>query len=340
MWHVLLWYLAASEESCCSGLSREAVASDESCSSGLSREAVESKAEPRVDESPSDPRQVARGERRLIEGATFRMGSDRPKIVGDGEGPSRLVRVSAFEMDVFEVTVGEFADFAATGYKTDSEVFGWSFVFHLELDEEARGRVEKAVKGVEWWLPVTGSSWREPLGPGSVATASSPVVHVSWNDADAFCRWRHGRLPTEAEWELAARNNKTDLVFPWGNEVGERRANIWHGQFPHHNTEDDGFAFAAPVGSFPPQTDTGLHDLIGNVWEWVHDWWSVPDPHAGLQVNPQGPSNGTEKLKKGGSFLCHKSYCYRYRTVARHKNSPDSATSNNGFRCAYDVQSS
>ena len=266
-----------------------------------------------------------------LEGSQFRMGTDRPKILGDGEGPSRLVQVSRFAMDIYETTNEEFQEFVdATNYVTDSEKFGWSFVFHQELSNEQLQSIHQAVKGVEWWLPVNGSSWRTPEGRDSVFPdrRDHPVVQVSWHDAVAYCTWAGGRLPTEAEWEFAARDQKPQRLFPWGNDLRspDHRCNIWQGTFPDVNTRDDGFPFTAPVGSFRPQTTTGLHDLIGNVWEWVNDSWSLP-----------GAVDGTDdKVKKGGSFLCHRSSCYRYRSAARHKNSPDSATSNNGFRCVYD----
>ena len=351
---------SAEEEGCCSSdLSREAVASGpaESCGSEALSRGAAAAAAPRsfdraeVRELSAEARAASSEVAAVVVGpGEFRLGTDRPRIFIDGESPSRRVRLTrAIAMDVYECTNDEFAAFvAATGYVTDSERFGWSFVFHLEMNDAQLEAVDSAVAGVEWWSPVNGSSWRRPTGPGSDVFADGlgthPVVQVSWHDADAYCRWRGGRLPTEAEWEFAARDGLDQAMYPWGNDLapdGVFRANLWQGTFPSTNTADDGFVAAGPVGSYAAQTTSGLHDLIGNVWEWVDDWWYEPDanaPHDALLVDPKGPETGTEKLKKGGSFLCHKSYCFRYRSAARHKNTPDSASSNNGFRCVREVR--
>jgi sulfatase modifying factor 1 len=252
---------------------------------------------------------------------------------------------------LFVLPIADFARFITeTAYSTENEAFGWSFVFHSAVSVSIKQGIEQAVLGAEWWLPVNGSTWREPEGPGSDVTVTSrldyPVVQVTWNDATKYCQWRNARLPTEAEWEIAAsgphRRNKKKLPrFPWGNELEPNqthRMNIYHGEFPNHNTADDGYEYTAPVGAFGPQNEYGLYNMLGNVWEWVQDWWSVDhafkENHDEILVNPSGPAGGKEKVKKGGSFLCHRSYCYRYRLSSRFQSTPDSAASNIGFRCA------
>lgn len=269
-------------------------------------------------------------------------------FVVDGEGPSRRVRLNGFWMSETEVSNAQFAAFVNdTNFTTDSERFGWSFVFEGQLTAQANAQATQAVQAAPWWVAVDGASWRRPEGPGSDALAAErlnhPVVHISWTDAVAFCKWAGARLPTEAEWEFAARGKQLvgakRTTFPWGSKLvpsGVHRANVWQGEFPHRNTADDGYPFTAPVHAFGPQNEHGLYNMIGNVWEWVSDYWSIQ--HSRKEVfAPQGPSFGMERTKKGGSFMCHKSYCYRYRTVARSQNSEDTGTSNLGFRCARSV---
>jgi sulfatase modifying factor 1 len=283
----------------------------------------------------------------FILGRVFYMGTNNPVISGDGESPRRTVSVSSFMMDQFEVSNANYKEFVdSTRYQTDSEKYGWSFVVDRAVAETTRRSIKSAVQGAEWWLPVNGAYWREPEGPGSDVfskkndRSSLPAVHISWTDAVRFCSWRNGsRLPTEAEWELAARGSQDGVVFPWGNKLltnETHRANIFQGDFPIFNTKADGYEFLAPVDAFGPQTDSGLYNMIGNAWEWVFDWWGIDhsDMLGSININPTGPQQGTEKVKKGGSFLCHKSFCYRYRNAARFKSSIDSATQNVGFRCA------
>ena len=273
-----------------------------------------------------------------IPGGVFTMGTDKPIITQDGEGPPRRVEISPFLIDAFEVSNSEFAAFVKnTGYVTEAENFGDSFVVDLLLSEEVKEEITQAVANAPWWLPVKGASWIHPEGKGSSISkrGDHPVVHVSWNDAVAFCSWAGKRLPTEAEWEYAARGGLEGRLFPWGNNPlpsGKHRMNIWQGEFPVNNTAEDGFIGTAPVDTYPPNK-YGLYNMVGNVWEWVSDWWAVRHTKDFVK-DLQGPSQGTEKVKRGGSYICHPDYCYRYRCAARSQNTPDSSASNLGFRCA------
>ena len=292
-----------------------------------------------------------------IPAGKFIMGTKNPKIFQDGEFPPREIQLDSFYIDKYEVSNENFKEFIdKTGYMTESEIYGWSFVFKSSISSSILDISNEAVYGAEWWIKVYNATWIEPNGPGSnVFNISNndnmyqkyrgdlPVVQVSWNDAVAYCKWRNGRLPTEAEWEYAARAGENNKIFPWGNKFEDpkltHRANIFHGNFPHENTINDGYEFLAPIDSFLPQNKWGLHHMIGNAWEWVHDTWTNNHQHniindKGIIHNPNGPKEGFEKTKKGGSFLCHKSYCYRYRNAARHHTSADSATNHGGFRCA------
>ena len=279
---------------------------------------------------------------RRLPGGEFRMGTDSD--VGfeeDGEGPARTVDLDPFHVDVHATTNAEFLSFVRdTGYTTDAEQFGWSFVFQDFLADGAEDHVMQSVDAAPWWVVVQGATWFRPDGPGSSIEdrLDHPVVHVSWRDAARYCEWAGKRLPTEAEWEYAARGGLDGARFPWGDELtpdGEHRCNIWQGNFPVENTEDDGFAGTAPVDAFSPNGH-GLYNASGNVWEWCADWFS-PDYHdESARENPTGPDDGTAKSMRGGSHLCHRSWCNRYRVAARSKNTPDSSTGNIGFRCVAD----
>lgn len=276
-----------------------------------------------------------------LPGGEFLMGTDDAEgFAEDGEGPVRPVVLKPFLLDAHAVSNRRFARFVAdTGHVTDAERFGWSFVFAGLLPAALRrgaARPEQA----PWWCGVPGATWRDPLGPGSGlgGLADHPVTHVSWADAAAYCRWAGGRLPTEAEWEYAARGGLEQRRYPWGDELtpgGEHRCNIWQGRFPTKNTAADGYAGTAPVDAFAPN-GFGLHNMAGNVWEWCADWWTTGHP-AGRRSNPAGPPGGTNRVMRGGSYLCHHSYCNRYRVAARTSNTPDSTTGNLGFRCARDA---
>ncbi|XP_046882485.1 formylglycine-generating enzyme isoform X1 [Hypomesus transpacificus] len=273
----------------------------------------------------------------LISGGEFLMGTDNPGIPPDGEGPQRSVNLEAFYMDIHEVTNHQFKSFInATGYVTEAETFGDSFVFDGVLSEATKSQISQAVAAAPWWLPVKGADWRHPEGPDSSITdrTDHPVLHVSWRDAGAYCSWAQKRLPTEAEWEHACRGGLKDRLYPWGNKLTPKEqhySNLWQGDFPTHNSGEDGYIKTSPVMSFPAN-GYGLYDMVGNAWEWTSDWWSVHHT-ADRQHNPKGPPSGTDKVKKGGSYMCHKSYCYRYRCAARSQNTPDSSASNLGFRC-------
>ena len=282
----------------------------------------------------------------LIPGGPFWMGSEDPDVFpGDGEGPVRRVDVRAFWIDPVAVTNAKFAVFVKeTGYVTEAEAYGWSFVFGQFVGARDAGAVIDArVPGAPWWCGVRGADWRHPEGPhSSIAELSShPVVHVSWNDAAAYARWAGKRLPAEAEWEKAARGGLDRRRFPWGDELtvrGQHRCNTWQGSFPRRNTGEDGYLGTAPVKAYRPN-GYGLYNTAGNVWEWCADWFSA-DWHAPegplTRDNPHGPPDGTARLMKGGSYLCHDSYCNRYRVAARTANTPDAGSGHLGFRCAAD----
>jgi formylglycine-generating enzyme len=284
-----------------------------------------------------------------VPGGVFQMGSDRPEAwAADGEGPVRPISLTAFQIDVTAVSNARFAKFVAeTGYQTESERFGWSFVFHLHIPKKRREqlRVSRAVAGLDWWLAIPGADWKHPTGPESEITSefeNHPVVHVSWNDAQAFCRWSGKRLPTEAEWECASRGGLDQKLYPWGNAYqrkNQHHCNIFQGDFPRKDTGKDGYKGTCPVDEYEPN-GFGLYNCVGNVWEWCQDWFSA-DYHIkrpDITENPTGPPIGTKRVQRGGSYLCHDSYCNRYRTSARMGNTPDSAGGNVGFRCVRDLQ--
>jgi len=273
---------------------------------------------------------------------TFTMGSNDPfTYPADGEDV-REVGVSDFRIDAFAVSNDRFAEFAeASGYRTEAETYGWSFVFGGLLPDDFPPTA--GVANAPWWRQVEGADWRHPEGPQSdlEGRTDHPVVHVSWNDALAYCDWADVRLPTESEWELAARGGLEGRTFPWGDELepgGEHRMNVWQGKFPSENTAADGFYGSCPVDAFPPNGH-GLFNATGNVWEWAADWFDSEYRRHDRRRDPKGPPAGPGRLQKGGSYLCHWSYCRRYRPAARQANTPDSSAGNVGFRCAADAAS-
>jgi len=279
----------------------------------------------------------------LLDGGRFLMGTeDEEGFPDDGERPMREVMAKPFYIDATTVTNRQFRRFVKeTGYKTDAERLKNSFVFHNLLSKETLAKVKQVVAGAEWWKLVPGACWKNPEGKGSNIEdrQDHPVTHVSWNDAIAYCRWAGKRLPTEAEWEFAARGGLEQKRYAWGDEFmpnGEHYCNTWQGDFPRNNTADDGYLGTAPARSFPPN-GYNLYNVAGNVWEWCWDWWDTAYHVDGPRDNPTGPPTGSAKVIRGGSFLCHKSYCNRYRVAARTQNTPDSTTSNMGFRCVADL---
>lgn len=299
-----------------------------------------------------------------IPGGTFVMGAADKNGRAD-EYPQHTVTVDGFWIDVTEVTNDEFTRFTdATGYITTAErTPDWN-----EIKKQLPPDTPKPPDSVlvpaslvfvpaqhavslqdasQWWRWQPGASWKHPQGPGSNIRGKGqyPVVHISWEDAVAYTTWSGKRLPTEAEWEFAARGGLSKQPFTWGNEPvdhGTPKANTWQGHFPDVNTRKDGFAGAAPVRSFAPNA-YGLYDMAGNVWEWCADWYR-PDYYkqvASGATNPQGPADAYDpdepatpkRVVRGGSFLCHDSYCASYRVSARMKTSPDTGLEHTGFRC-------
>jgi len=265
------------------------------------------------------------------------VGTDDPVIPQDGEGPRRTVKLAAFRIKSTATTNREFAAFVeATGYVTEAENSGWSAVFGGLLDETVAGTPADTLP---WWARVDKAYWRTPEGPGSSIDRrmDHPVVHVSWHDARVYAHWCGGRLPTEAEWEHAARGDLADPRYPWGDDEPDDDniyCNIWQGAFPHNDLARDGYAGTCPVDSFAPN-GRGIYAMCGNVWEWTSDPFRVRSNAKSARQRNAEALREREKLLKGGSFLCHKSYCHRYRIAARSALPPASATSNAGFRVCF-----
>ena len=275
----------------------------------------------------------------LIPGGTALVGTECQFLPLDGEGPLREQAVNPLQMSCGSITNADFTAFISeTGYITEAEHIGWSYVFWSQVPDYV-GQT-RCVANLEWWRAVEGACWNRLTGPRCTlveSLADHPVVHVSWNDANAYCSWAGGRLPTEAEWEHAARGGLGDVRFPWGDVEPDDEAsfpcNIWQGHFPDNNTAKDGYLTTAPAISFEPN-GYGLYNMSGNVWDWLSEPFISPMHRRRSLRQPTEAS--ALKLAKGGSFLCHRSYCYRYRIAARIGNSPDSATTHMGFRAVWD----
>jgi formylglycine-generating enzyme len=265
-----------------------------------------------------------------VSAGSFAMGSaDFDANPIDNEGPIREVWLESFEISTTPITNSQFAEFAAaTGYVTEAEQIGWSFVFHLLVSASAEviGRSE----GAQWWHGVEGANWRCPTGGDSshLEIADHPAVHISYRDAQAYCDWAGLSLPTEAQWEKAARGGLVSNRFPWGNDLlidGNWQCNIFQGSFPERNSVEDGHLGTSPVKSFAPN-GFGGYDFAGNVWEWTATRFE-----SGVTNLLQDPSE-IYMVTRGGSYLCHDSYCNRYRVGARNKTIASSVAGNIGFR--------
>lgn len=278
-----------------------------------------------VTERPKPPTNTLRNESSmvLIKGGKFAMGTDEGMPF---EAPVHEVDLGPFLIDAHEVSVAEFAKFIeATGYQTEADKFGWSGVFSMST---------KA------WMKVDGANWRYPEGPNAKpAVPNEPVTQVSWNDTVAYAKWVGKRLPTEAEWEFAARGGLVGKTYAWGDELrpgGKPVANWWQGEFPDNNTDEDGYRMRAPVGSFAPN-GYGLYDVAGNVWEWVADHYDPSYYPASPTRDPKGPPHGKERVIRGGSWMCAENFCANYRVAARSHSAPDTGLNNLGFRLAKDI---
>lgn len=283
---------------------------------------------------PADGRHLI--EQAELPGGTFTMGDQHGDgLAADGETPVHQVTLSPFSIDVTSVTNADYARFVdATGYRTDAEMFGFSAVFHLAVQAKP-SQIMSNADGTPWWIGVRGADWRHPGGPLSDLDGldDHPVTHISWTDARTYCRWAKRRLPTEAEWEYASRGGVEGDRYPWGDDLDtvDWACNIWQGTFPKINTEQDGWLTTAPVRSYQPN-GFGLWQTVGNVWEWCADWFDPLYYRASAANDPKGPPGGRGRVLRGGSYLCHDSYCNRYRNAARSSNTPDSSMGNAGFR--------
>lgn len=279
-----------------------------------------------------------------VSGGTYLIGTNHSDgFESDNEGPQLMVEIPSFWIDETTVTNEAFDKFIySTGYVTEAERFGWSFVFHYFLSEETRLKSQQ-IPNMAWWYAVVGANWRQPEGPDSTIESrmDHPVVHISRNDAVAYCNWIGKRLPSEVEWEIAAKGGTQNERYPWGDKEfivdGQHRANIWQGHFPKSNTKDDGFTNTAPAKWYEPNR-LGMYQAIGNIWEWCSnpafiDLSEFQTKNSNYYWQKHQKIDDATYATRGGSFLCHYSYCKRYRIAARNGNSGMSAANNLGFRC-------
>jgi len=267
-------------------------------------------------------------------------GTTRPEIPADGEGIVRKAHLSGFGMDALAVSVQRFARFVEeTGFVTDAERFGWSFVFRGLITNTEKVEFIGGANRTSWWWGVTGADWRWPSGRNEPqALSNHPVTQISWNDAKAFAEWAGGRLPSEIEWEHAARGAGAGKRYPWGDAEPDDNTvhcNIWQGSFPTDNACIDGYYGTAPVDAFEPNS-SGLFNMSGNVWEWTADRFRVHSLRSKAKARNAEAAKNNDRVLKGGSFLCHASYCWRYRIAARSGKTIDSSASHTGVRLAYD----
>ncbi|KAF1423537.1 Inactive C-alpha-formylglycine-generating enzyme 2, partial [Spheniscus magellanicus] len=269
-----------------------------------------------------------------LPGGKFQMGSSSLERRNE-EGPVREVMVKPFAIDKYPVTNRDFREFVREKkYKTEAEAFGWSFVFEDFLSEDLKKKVTQKLESAPWWLPIEKAFWRQPSGPGSSIKdrLDYPVLHVSWNDAQAFCAWKGKRLPAEEEWEFAARGGLEQRVYPWGNKFQPNRTNLWQGDFPRGDTAEDGYHGVSPVAAFPPQNNYGLYDLLGNTWEWTVSEYLTPGLSSRQHAQNMQVLRGASWIDTADGSANHKA-----RVTTRMGNTPDSASDNLSFRCAADV---
>ncbi|WP_005614209.1 SUMF1/EgtB/PvdO family nonheme iron enzyme [Tritonibacter mobilis] len=268
-------------------------------------------------------------------------GTQNPVIPDDGEQIIRRATLRGFGIEAHCVTVARFATFVAeTGYETDAEKLGWSYVFRGLLSDPDAADVIGGYEKAGWWWAIKGANWRYPSGvEDPAAVQDHPATQISWNDALAFATWAGGRLPTEVEWEHAARGGVEDRRYPWGADEPDDHnlyCNIWQGRFPEQNTCADGYYGTAPVDAFAPNT-AGIFNVSGNVWEWTADPFRIASLKSAAKARNVQSKRAGDKVLKGGSFLCHASYCWRYRIAARAGRAPDTGASHTGLRIAYDL---